>query len=244
MDGSDTLAFDFRPNAQATSPQKRAELIANPGFGRVFTDHMVTIRYVEGRGWHDARVHGRAPVQLDPAAAVLHYAQEIFEGLKAYRTADGGAAMFRPEANAARFRQSAERMAMAPLPEALFLESVEELVRVDRDWIPSADERQPLSAAVHVRERGVPGGQAVRGIPLHGDRLARSAPISRAGPGRSRCGSRRTTPAPRPAAPARPSAAETTPPASWPRPRRSAMAATRWCSWTRSSAGGSRSSAA
>jgi hypothetical protein len=100
---------------------------------------MVTIRYVEGRGWHDARVEARAPISLDPAAAVLHYAQEIFEGLKAYRTADGGAALFRPEANALRFRRSAERLAMPPLPDAVFVESVKQLVSADRDWIPSSE---------------------------------------------------------------------------------------------------------
>src|SRR5947209_5481826 len=76
---------------------------------------------------------------MDPACAVLHYAQEIFEGLKAYRTPDGGAALFRPEANARRFRQSAERLAMAPLPEELFLDSIRELVAVDREWIPSIE---------------------------------------------------------------------------------------------------------
>jgi branched-chain amino acid aminotransferase len=116
--------------------EQRRSLIANPGFGRVFTDHMVTIRYTEARGWHEARVEARGPLMLDPAAAVLHYAQEIFEGLKAYRLEDGGAVLFRPDANARRFRASAERMAMAPLPEALFLEGIRQLVRTDRDWIP------------------------------------------------------------------------------------------------------------
>ena len=86
---------------------------------------MVTIRYHEGQGWHDARIEPRAPIPMDPAAAVLHYAQEIFEGLKAYRTADGGATLFRPEANARRFQSSAERLAMPILPEELFLEAVD-----------------------------------------------------------------------------------------------------------------------
>jgi branched-chain amino acid aminotransferase len=132
--------FDIRPSANPVSAAERAALLVDPGFGRVFTDHMVTIRYAEGKGWYDARVEARAPIPMDPATAVLHYAQEIFEGLKAYHAADGGVTMFRPQANAARFRASAERMAMAPLPEELFLGSLEELIKIDRDWIPTAPE--------------------------------------------------------------------------------------------------------
>ncbi len=130
------LEFVIRPHAEPVPAEQRAALLANPGFGRIFTDHMVTIRYTDGRGWHDAAVEARKPLMLDPASAVLHYAQEIFEGLKAYRTGNGGAALFRPEMNARRFRQSAERMAMAPLPDNLFVESIRQLVEIDRDWIP------------------------------------------------------------------------------------------------------------
>jgi branched-chain amino acid aminotransferase len=119
---------------------ERAALLTNPGFGRVFTDHMVTIKYAESKGWYDARVEARKPIPMDPATAVLHYAQEIFEGLKAYRTADGGVTMFRPDANSRRFRDSAVRMAMAQLPDELFLGSLEELVRIDRDWVPEDPE--------------------------------------------------------------------------------------------------------
>ena len=136
---AEDLTFEFTPNAAPMPANERAERLANPGFGRVFTDHMVTIRYSEDRGWHDARVSARAPLTLDPATSVLHYAQEIFEGLKAYRTADGGVSLFRPIDNARRFRQSARRMAMAELPEALFLQSLRELVNVDRDWIPEIE---------------------------------------------------------------------------------------------------------
>ncbi len=132
------LEFDLRPHSSPVLPHDRDALLADPGFGRVFTDHMVAIRYKADRGWHDASVQARGPIALDPAAAVFHYAQEIFEGLKAYRTADGGAALFRPDANARRFRQSAERMAMAPLPEPLFIEAVRQLVIADRAWIPDA----------------------------------------------------------------------------------------------------------
>src|SRR5258708_18088890 len=99
---------------------------------------MVTIRYSEGKGWHDARIEPRAPISMDPAAAVLHYAQEIFEGLKAYKTGDG-ATLFRPRENARRFQQSAERLAMPVLPEKLFLEAVDHLVHIDRAWIPDGD---------------------------------------------------------------------------------------------------------
>ncbi len=135
-----TVEFEIHPNPQPVSDVERAALLTNPGFGRVFTDHMVTIRFAEGKGWYDARVEARAPIPMDPATAVLHYAQEIFEGLKAYRSADGGITMFRPDANAARFRLSAERMAMAQLPDDLFLGSLRELIKIDRDWIPDTED--------------------------------------------------------------------------------------------------------
>src|ERR1044071_7784990 len=132
-----SVDFEIHPNPQPVSDIERAALLTNPGFGRVFTDHMVTIRYAEGKGWDDARIEPRAPIPMDPATAVLHYAQEIFEGLKAYQTADGGVSMFRPDANAPRFRRSAERMAMAPLPDELFVGSLDELVKMDRAWLPT-----------------------------------------------------------------------------------------------------------
>jgi branched-chain amino acid aminotransferase len=136
---SDTLKFVRHPHPSPTPADKRAALLKDPGFGRVFSDHMVTIRYSDAKGWHDARVEPRAPIPMDPAAAVLHYAQEIFEGLKAYKTADGGATLFRPIENARRFQQSAERLAMPKLPEKIFLEAIDELVNIDRDWIPDGD---------------------------------------------------------------------------------------------------------
>ena len=112
MFGDDTSRFETRPNPFPIADEAREALLVNPGFGRVFTDHMVVMRYSEGQGWHDGRVEARAPFQLDPASAVLHYAQEIFEGLKAYRAPDGGALLFRPDANARRFNQSADRLSM------------------------------------------------------------------------------------------------------------------------------------
>ena len=133
-----SLKFEIQPAANPTSEQERTAKLADPGFGRVFTDHMAIVRYNQAKGWHGARVESRANFPLDPAAAVLHYAQEIFEGLKAYKR-DNGVNLFRPDANARRFKNSAERMAMAPLPEAVFIEAVEQLVRIDSAWIPGGE---------------------------------------------------------------------------------------------------------
>ena len=126
----------------STSPRTEAErsaLMADPGFGRIHTDHMVAVRWNAEKGWHDAALTAYAPLTLDPSAMVLHYGQAIFEGLKAYRQPDGGVAVFRPEENARRFNRSAARLAMPELPVELFLEAVDLLVDVDRDWVPSAE---------------------------------------------------------------------------------------------------------
>ncbi|WP_226636443.1 branched-chain amino acid aminotransferase [Novosphingobium profundi] len=133
------LTFSLEPNPAPASDATRAAVLANPGFGTHFTDHMVTIDWTEGTGWHDAKVSAYAPIPLDPAAAVLHYAQEIFEGLKAYKQADGAISLFRPDANAERFNQSATRLAMPTLPENLFIEAIEKLVELDKAWIPDAE---------------------------------------------------------------------------------------------------------
>ena len=131
--------FTITAKIDPVDAQERARLIADPGFGTLFTDHMAIINYKAGLGWHNPRIEPRGPIPMDPATSVLHYAQEIFEGMKAYRQEDGATALFRPEANAARFNQSAGRMAMPPLPEELFLASVRELVSIDRDWIPTIE---------------------------------------------------------------------------------------------------------
>ncbi len=138
-DGALWLTFDVRPAAEPTPDAARAEKLKDPGFGRVFTDHMAIVRYSQAKGWHDAHVASRESFALDPATAVLHYAQEIFEGLKAYKRDDGGINLFRPDANAKRFRSSADRMAMAPLPEPVFIEAVEQIVKIDRAWIPGGE---------------------------------------------------------------------------------------------------------
>jgi branched-chain amino acid aminotransferase len=118
----------------------RDEALKDPGFGTLFSDHMVTIDYDEAKGgWFQASVGPRAPIALDPAAAVLHYAQEIFEGLKAYQQADGGIALFRPEENARRFNRSAERLAMPALSEELFIEAIRQLIAADKDWFPTVE---------------------------------------------------------------------------------------------------------
>ncbi|MCA1661026.1 MAG: branched-chain amino acid aminotransferase [Novosphingobium sp.] len=129
--------FTRIPHPAPIADAARREALADPGFGKLFSDHMVSIGWSDGQGWHSPTVGPRAPVTLDPAAAVLHYAQEIFEGLKAYELADGGIALFRPEANAARFNNSAARLAMPNMPEDLFVAAIRELVLADRDWFPS-----------------------------------------------------------------------------------------------------------
>jgi len=121
------------------SAERRAEVLADPGFGNFFTDHTVVIDWTEGVGWHDARVEPYGPIALDPAASVLHYGQEIFEGLKAYRHADGSVRTFRPEKNAERLNTSARRLALPELPVEDFVEAIKLLVQVDEAWVPEGD---------------------------------------------------------------------------------------------------------
>ncbi|WP_346619527.1 branched-chain amino acid aminotransferase [Blastococcus montanus] len=123
------------------STTEREELLADPGFGRYFTDHMFVARYRVGEGWYDARLTQYGPLQMDPGTAALHYAQSIFEGLKAYAQPDGSVATFRPEANAARFVRGAKRLAMPPVPESAFLSAVDALVDADRDWVPTGPDQ-------------------------------------------------------------------------------------------------------
>ena len=133
------LTFDIRSSDHPVPGAERERQMADPGFGSVFTDHMATIRWDAGRGWHDARLEAYAPIVLDPASAVLHYGQEIFEGLKAYPHGDGSVVAFRPQANAARFNRSATRLAMPSLPEATFIAAIEILVGQDRAWMPATE---------------------------------------------------------------------------------------------------------
>jgi branched-chain amino acid aminotransferase len=134
------LLWQVTRNENPKSADARAEILADPGFGKFFTDHMVDICWSERGGWHRPRVQPYGPISLDPAAAVLHYGQEVFEGLKAYRHADGSIWTFRPTANAARIRRSAKRLALPELPEEYFLDSLKQLIAVDGDWVPTAPE--------------------------------------------------------------------------------------------------------
>jgi branched-chain amino acid aminotransferase len=133
------LSFDLQLNQRPRSAAERDQVLANPVFGQTFTDHMISIDWTEGRGWHDPRLAPYAPLVLDPATAVFHYAQELFEGLKAYRQVNGSIVTFRPYSNAARFNTSARRMAMPELPEETFVESLELLVQTDREWVPTTE---------------------------------------------------------------------------------------------------------
>lgn len=130
-----------------TSPRAaadRATIMADPGFGRHFTDHMATAEWGSDLGWHDLRVRPLEPFPLHPGSGVLHYGQEIFEGLKAYRHADGSVHLFRPDRNAIRFARSARRLALAELPPGLFMAGVTELVRADEAWVPAHGDEASL----------------------------------------------------------------------------------------------------
>ena len=126
----------YRQSTTAVSAADRAEKIANPGFGKYYTDHMVICEWNEATGWDEPELIPYGPLSLDPATAVFHYGQEIFEGMKAYRQPDGGISLFRPDANATRFARSANRLALPEMPIELFIETVEELVKMDAGWVP------------------------------------------------------------------------------------------------------------
>jgi branched-chain amino acid aminotransferase len=112
---------------------------AKLGFGKIFTDRMLLVEWKVGQGWVDGRIKKYEPFVLDPAALVLHYAQEIFEGLKAYKWKDGTIALFRPEMNARRFNHSADRLCMPDIPEEMFVKGIEQLVSLERDWVPASE---------------------------------------------------------------------------------------------------------
>lgn len=131
--------FTIAPNLQPMAEDARLKAFENLGFGTLFTDHMAVILWDADKGWHSAEIKARGPFSIDPAASVLHYAQEIFEGMKAYRAPDDRILLFRPEENARRFAKSGERMAMPEIPEALFLRAVEELVKIDAKWVPEGE---------------------------------------------------------------------------------------------------------
>jgi branched-chain amino acid aminotransferase len=135
-----TMALDITttPSDHPRSDAELAEILANPGFGTYFSDHMFTVEWTPEKGWHDARITAYGPLTLDPATAVLHYAQETFEGMKAYRHADGSVWTFRPEENAQRMVRSSHRLALPVLPPEDFVAAVDALVEIDQRWVPAA----------------------------------------------------------------------------------------------------------
>lgn len=139
------MQITTQPSSRPVDEAKRREILASPGFGVNFTDHMFLAEWTPERGWHDARIEAYGPLSLDPATAVLHYAQEIFEGMKAYRHADGSVWAFRPDANARRMARSSRRLALPELSVDDFVQSVTELVRLDQAWVPEASEGEEKS---------------------------------------------------------------------------------------------------
>ncbi len=138
------MQFDVSKNANPLEASERERIIANPTFGTHFTDHQVVITWEKDKGWHSAQVIPYGPIMMDPSSAVLHYGQEIFEGIKAYRHEDGSIWTFRPDMNAARLQRSAKRMALPELPAEIFLESLRELISVDGDWVPQPEGEKTL----------------------------------------------------------------------------------------------------
>ena len=130
------MKINLNPNSQPASDSSREEKIAAGGFGKYYTDNMVIAEWNEATGWSDAELKAYGPLALDPATSVLHYGQEIFEGMKAYTQPDGGVSLFRPTANAERFNKSAVRMALPEIPVEDFVETVHALVKQDIKWVP------------------------------------------------------------------------------------------------------------
>lgn len=137
-------SFTIERTENPTSSERIADILTNPGFGNHFTDHMVVIDWNESGGWHNARVQPYQNFQMDPASMVFHYGQAIFEGIKAYRQQDDSVVTFRPDQNAARMQSSAQRLAMPELPEELFIESLRQLVEIDKQWVPAAGGEESL----------------------------------------------------------------------------------------------------
>ncbi len=136
-----SLSFEVRPHPSPRTDAERQAILAAPGFGLHFTDHMAVAAWTAADGWHDSAIVPYGPFSLDPATAVLHYAQQIFEGLKAYRHTDGSVWLFRPDQNAARMVRSSARLALPELPEADFLASLDALIAADAAWVPSSGEQ-------------------------------------------------------------------------------------------------------
>jgi branched-chain amino acid aminotransferase len=130
------MRIHLNPNPNPATEADRNAKIAEGGFGKYYTDNMLIAQWSEGKGWSDAELKAYGPLSLDPATSVLHYGQEIFEGLKAYGQPDGGISLFRPDANGERFAKSAARMALPELPVEDFVKTVTELVKSESKWVP------------------------------------------------------------------------------------------------------------
>ncbi|MBN7772020.1 branched-chain amino acid aminotransferase [Clostridium aminobutyricum] len=128
------MKYNF-PITRTTTPKAKPDP-DTLRFGQLFTDHMFIMEYTTGKGWHDGKIVPYAPLQIEPAAAVFHYAQEMFEGLKAYKSKDGRVLLFRPDMNAKRTTSTNERMCIPHLDEELMVEAIKAVVNVDKDWIP------------------------------------------------------------------------------------------------------------
>ncbi|MCW2820545.1 MAG: branched-chain amino acid aminotransferase, partial [Marmoricola sp.] len=140
------MTLDITTSA-SESPRSEAEvseILVNPGFGTHFTDHMFAVEWTPEKGWHDARITAYGPLSMDPASAVLHYAQETFEGMKAYRHEDGSIWSFRPYENAKRMARSSHRLAFPVLDPEDFVQAVDALVAVDQRWVPEGTGEKSL----------------------------------------------------------------------------------------------------
>ena len=138
------MQFQVTRNETPTPAAEREAVLESPTFGTHFTDHQVVVVWEKDKGWHSAEVIPYGPIMMDPSSAVLHYGQEIFEGIKAYRHQDGSIWTFRPDMNAQRLQRSAERMALPELPEEIFIESLRQLIAVDGDWVPKPEGEKTL----------------------------------------------------------------------------------------------------
>ncbi|HEU5037405.1 MAG TPA: branched-chain amino acid aminotransferase [Nocardioides sp.] len=145
------MEISTTPSSAPVSEERLAEILANPGFGQYFTDHMFTVEWTPDAGWHGARIEPYGPLTLDPATAVLHYAQETFEGMKAYRHGDGSIWSFRPEENAARMVRSSHRLAFPVLDVEDFVQAVDALVEIDQRWVPQVDDLSAGEKSLYIR---------------------------------------------------------------------------------------------
>lgn len=132
-------SFNVIPHPNPTPSEEIQKILPDPGFGRIFTDHTAVVDWTADEGWKNSRIEAYGPISLDPAAAVLHYAAEIFEGVKAYRHSDGGIYAFRPRQNAMRMNASARRISLPELDEDTFVSSIEQLVQKDQEWAPTGE---------------------------------------------------------------------------------------------------------